>query len=45
MKSHKHKGGKSSENLGENLNDENEENKDERKSCLKNQKEEDFLEK
>ena len=39
MKSHKHKGGKSSENLGENLNDENEENKDERKSCLKNQKE------
>jgi len=39
MKSHKHKGGKSSENLGENLNDETEDNKDERKSCLKNQKE------
>ena len=39
MKSPKHKGGKSSENLGENLNDENEEKKDERKSCLKNQKE------
>ena len=39
MKSHKHKGGKSSENLGENLNDENEENKEERKSCLKSQKE------
>ena len=38
MKSHKHKGGKSSENLGENLNDETEDNKDERKSCLKNQK-------
>ena len=39
MKSHKHKGGKSSEDLGENLNNENEDNKDERKSCLKNQKE------
>ena len=36
MKSQKHKSGKSSENLGENLN--NEENKDERKSCLKTQK-------
>ena len=35
MKSHKHKDRKSSENLGENLNDENDENKDERKSCLK----------
>ena len=39
MKSHKHKGGKSSEDLGENLNNETEDNKDERKSCLKNQKE------
>ena len=39
MKSHKHKGGKSSEDLGENLNNEAEDNKDERKSCLKTQKE------